>query len=169
MTEWIQAVAGSMLQVRAEHGVVRSAAFVKTQQEAGNPDPKVADALWRYNDGDRNAFDHLTVDFGLTTPFTADVLGALRNIPFGELRSYGEIATAIGRPGAARAIGRAVGSNPLCVIVPCHRVVASDGTLGGFSGGLNNKRALLSHEGVDELRGGWSSVRHLTSAARGKA
>lgn len=169
MTEWVQVVGDTSLRVVAEHGVVRSAVFVDDNDDSGDPDPKVADALERYNDGDRHSFDHLTVDFGVVTPFTADVLRELRRIPFGELRSYGQIADAVGNPRAARAIGRAVGSNPICVIVPCHRVVAFDGTLGGFSGGLDNKRALLAHEGVDGLKGGQESVRYLSSAARGNA
>jgi methylated-DNA-[protein]-cysteine S-methyltransferase len=70
----------------------------------------------------------------------------LTRIPFGETRSYGEIADNLGRPGAARAVGRANASNVLPVVVPCHRVIAADGTLGGFNGGLNLKERLLEHE-----------------------
>lgn len=70
----------------------------------------------------------------------------LTRIPFGETRSYGEIADALGRPGAARAVGRANASNVLPLVVPCHRVIAADGTLGGFNGGLHLKERLLEHE-----------------------
>jgi methylated-DNA-[protein]-cysteine S-methyltransferase len=70
----------------------------------------------------------------------------LTRIPFGETRSYGEIADNLGRPGAARAVGRANASNVLPVVVPCHRVIAADGTLGGFNGGLHLKKRLLEHE-----------------------
>jgi methylated-DNA-[protein]-cysteine S-methyltransferase len=70
----------------------------------------------------------------------------LTRIPFGETRSYGEIADSLGRPGAARAVGRANASNVLPVVVPCHRVIAADGTLGGFNGGLHLKQRLLEHE-----------------------
>ena len=70
----------------------------------------------------------------------------LTRIPFGETRSYGEIADSLGRPGAARAVGRANASNVLPVVVPCHRVIAADGTLGGFNGGLHLKERLLEHE-----------------------
>lgn len=70
----------------------------------------------------------------------------LTRIPYGETRSYGEIADSLGRPGAARAVGRANSSNRLPVVVPCHRVVAADGTLGGFNGGLHLKERLLEHE-----------------------
>jgi len=70
----------------------------------------------------------------------------LTRIPFGETRSYGEIADRLGRPGAARAVGRANASNVLPLVVPCHRVIAADGTLGGFNGGLHLKERLLEHE-----------------------
>jgi methylated-DNA-[protein]-cysteine S-methyltransferase len=70
----------------------------------------------------------------------------LTRIPFGETRSYGEVADALGRPGAARAVGSANARNVLPVVVPCHRVIAADGTLGGFNGGLHLKERLLEHE-----------------------
>jgi O-6-methylguanine DNA methyltransferase len=71
----------------------------------------------------------------------------LRAIPFGVTTTYGEIATALGMPGEARAVGVAVGANPVCVLVPCHRVVGADGSLRGFAWGLELKRRLLAHEG----------------------
>jgi methylated-DNA-[protein]-cysteine S-methyltransferase len=80
------------------------------------------------------------------TPFQQAVWTALRRIPFGETRSYGEIAAAIGRPGAARAVGRANGTNPVCVVVPCHRVIGADGSLTGFAFGETTKRRLLALE-----------------------
>lgn len=70
----------------------------------------------------------------------------LARIPFGETRSYGEIADRLGRPGAARAVGRANATNVLPLVVPCHRVISADGTLGGFNGGLHLKTRLLDHE-----------------------
>ncbi len=69
-------------------------------------------------------------------------------IPFGNVASYGQVAKAIGMQGAARAVGQALGNNPVAIVIPCHRVIASDGSLGGFSSGLNWKRKLLRHEGV---------------------
>ena len=72
---------------------------------------------------------------------------ALLEIPYGETLSYGELAAAIGHPGAARAVGHACGQNPLAVVVPCHRVVGSDGSLTGYGGGLDAKAALLRLEG----------------------
>ncbi|HEX2852797.1 MAG TPA: methylated-DNA--[protein]-cysteine S-methyltransferase [Opitutaceae bacterium] len=82
------------------------------------------------------------------TPFQLSVWAALRKIPFGATRSYGELAAELGNPGAARAIGRANGTNPVCVIVPCHRVIGADGGLTGFAFGEEIKRWLLAHEGV---------------------
>lgn len=80
------------------------------------------------------------------TPFQRDVWKALLTIPFGETRSYGEIATQIGRPTAVRAVGAANGKNPLSIIAPCHRVIGSTGKLTGFAGGLHVKARLLAME-----------------------
>ena len=77
------------------------------------------------------------------TPFQIEVWNELLNIPYGETRSYGEIAAAVGRPRAARAVGAAVGANPLPIIVPCHRVIGKNGSLVGFGGGLRLKERLL--------------------------
>jgi methylated-DNA-[protein]-cysteine S-methyltransferase len=81
------------------------------------------------------------------TPFQRAVWHALETIPFGELRSYREVAEAIGKPTAVRAVGAANGRNPLPIVVPCHRVVGSDGSLTGFAGGVEIKRQLLVLEG----------------------
>lgn len=80
------------------------------------------------------------------TPFQKEVWEALRQIPFGETRSYAQVADMIGRPGAARAVGGANACNRLPLVVPCHRVISSDGSLGGFNGGLHLKERLLEHE-----------------------
>ena len=80
------------------------------------------------------------------TPFERRVWDALREIPYGETTSYGALAARIGEPGAARAVGRANGRNPIPVIVPCHRVIGADGSLTGFGGGIACKRALLDLE-----------------------
>jgi methylated-DNA-[protein]-cysteine S-methyltransferase len=80
------------------------------------------------------------------TPFQLAVWGALRAIPFGEVRTYGELARLLGRDGGARAVGFANGRNPVPILVPCHRVVAAGGRLGGYAGGLAAKRWLLAHE-----------------------
>ena len=95
--------------------------------------------------GDEREFD---VPLGLAgTPFQMDVWNELARISYGETISYGELARRVGRPGGPRAVGQANGRNPVPIIVPCHRVVASKG-IGGYGGGLAIKRALLALEGV---------------------
>jgi methylated-DNA-[protein]-cysteine S-methyltransferase len=74
---------------------------------------------------------------------------ALCTIPLGETISYAELARRVGRPSAFRAVGSANGQNPIAVVVPCHRVIAADGTIGGYGGGLDRKRWLLAHEGAE--------------------
>ncbi len=98
---------------------------------------------------ERRTFD-LPLDFGgVTTAFQDDVYRRLREIPYGHVVSYGQVAADIGRPDMARAVGQAVGANPIPILVPCHRVVSSDGRLTGFAGGLAAKSALLRLEGID--------------------
>ena len=82
------------------------------------------------------------------TEFQRSVWREIEKIPFGKTKTYLEIAKAIGKPGASRAVGSACGANPLPLLVPCHRVLASNGGLGGFSGGLDIKKKLLRMEGV---------------------
>jgi len=84
--------------------------------------------------------------------FAASLRAALAQVPVGATTSYGELARRVGRPGAARAVGRAMATNPVALVVPCHRVVRGDGGLGGYAWGLDRKRALLEHE--DRHRGG---------------
>lgn len=101
--------------------------------------------LREYFAGRRQAFD-LTIDF-VGTPFQRRVWNALLTIPFGETRSYGQIAKQVGRPSASRAVGAANGRNPVSIVAPCHRVIASTGALTGFGGGLDVKERLLRLEG----------------------
>ena len=89
----------------------------------------------------------LPIDLGTVTPFTSDVLHEARKVDHGQLTTCGEIARRLGRPQAFRAVGGALGRNPIPIIVPCHRVIARGGGLGGFTGGLAIKRALLRLEG----------------------
>jgi methylated-DNA-[protein]-cysteine S-methyltransferase len=111
----------------------------------GRAPEAVRRAVLAYFDGDVRALDALPVRTA-GTAFQAEVWAALRAIPVGQTRSYGQLAAAIGRPGAVRAVGLANGSNPIGVIVPCHRVIGSNGTLTGYAGGLERKRWLLAHE-----------------------
>jgi O-6-methylguanine DNA methyltransferase len=91
----------------------------------------------------------LSLDLEGLSDFQLEVFQALQRIPFGSTRSYGDLAEVFGGPENARAVGRAVGSNPLPIIIPCHRVLRHDGRLGGFSGGLERKATLLQLEGLD--------------------
>ena len=105
------------------------------------------DQLRAYVRGRRRVFDlPLAIDL---SPFTARVLAEVEGIAWGETKSYGEVALQVGSPGGARAVGQAVGANPLPIVIPCHRVLAARGRLGGFGGGLRWKRWLLGLEGVD--------------------
>jgi O-6-methylguanine DNA methyltransferase len=88
------------------------------------------------------------LDLSTGTSFQQAVWQALQRIPAGETMSYGEVARRVGKPGAARAVGAACGANPIPVLVPCHRVLASGGGLGGFTAGLDWKRKLLAREGI---------------------
>lgn len=104
-----------------------------------------AGSVRRYLAGDLTAIDDVEVD-AAGTPFQEQVWAALRAIPAGETRSYGQVAAAIGAPGAVRAVGTANGANPVWLVVPCHRVVRSDGSVGGYGGGSGRKQWLLEHE-----------------------
>ena len=115
-------------------------------------------ALDAYFGGDLTAIDDVPVATG-GTPFQHTVWAALCRIPAGTTTSYGALAATIGHPSAMRAVGLAVGSNPVAVIVPCHRVIGADLSLTGYGGGLPRKRWLLEHEGL-ELSGGGVAAPH---------
>jgi methylated-DNA-[protein]-cysteine S-methyltransferase len=109
-----------------------------------------------YVEGDLSALDDMPIDLDDRPAWDRLVLGAVRQIPPGATASYGEVARMIGKPGAARAVGAAVGRNPLGLVIPCHRVISGDGSLGGYGrgwwggrqAGLELKRELLAREGV---------------------
>ena len=113
-------------------------------EEAWAPNRVAAAQIVEYLDGKRRRFD-LPLD-PRGTDFQRSVWRALVAIPYGETRSYADVARAIGRPQAVRAVGAANGANPLALVVPCHRVIAADGTLGGYGGGLPLKARLLAME-----------------------
>jgi methylated-DNA-[protein]-cysteine S-methyltransferase len=136
--DWIDHLAGST--IRKDHEAVKP----------------VVDEIQAYLAGELRAFS-CEVDLSFASDYAQRVLQELRRVPFGEVTSYGELASRIGS--SPRAVGGAVGRNPVPIIVPCHRVLAGDGSLGGFSGGLDRKRSLLAIEGRIDLRGGWSSAR----------
>lgn len=107
---------------------------------------QVARCLEDFFAGASTDFSHIAVDFQ-GTPFQIRVWQALREIPRGTTISYGELARRVGRPQTFRAVGQACGANPIPIIIPCHRVIAADGSLGGYSAGPERKRWLLMHEG----------------------
>ena len=107
---------------------------------------EVTHAFEGYFNGDLTALDRLRV-FAHGSEFQQSVWSALREIPCGETMSYGELARRIRNPKAVRAVGLANGANPIAIVVPCHRVIGSDGSLTGYGGGLERKRWLLAHEG----------------------
>ncbi|MFJ7072496.1 methylated-DNA--[protein]-cysteine S-methyltransferase [Streptomyces sp. NPDC098781] len=113
--------------------------------------PLLAEAIHQveqYFSGTRRDFE-LPLDWSLISGFNRQVLRELASgVPFGTVVGYGDLAGRVGQPGAAQAVGMAMGANPLPVVVPCHRVVESDGGIGGFGGGLETKRKLLALEGV---------------------
>jgi methylated-DNA-[protein]-cysteine S-methyltransferase len=114
--------------------------------EVAAPTDEVRRELEEYFRGQRHRFD-MTLDRRLMGPFAEKVLRATSRVGFGELATYGEIAARIDRPHAARAVGRALGSNPIPIVVPCHRIVGADGSLTGYAGGMTRKETLLRLEG----------------------
>lgn len=110
--------------------------------------PLAAHQLTEYFAGRRREFT-VPLDYRFARGFHADVLRELAKVPFGETTTYGELARAAGNPKAVRAVGGACANNPLPLLVPCHRVVRSDGALGGYRGGLDAKRFLLEMEDIN--------------------
>lgn len=115
--------------------------------QSGPTSSLIRDALHAYLEGKLDAIDTIPVETGGTV-FQRAVWEALRRIPPGTTMSYSDLATRIGRPKAVRAVGHANGANPICIVVPCHRLIGSDGSLTGYGGGLPRKRWLLNHEGA---------------------
>ncbi|WP_308749236.1 methylated-DNA--[protein]-cysteine S-methyltransferase [uncultured Anaerococcus sp.] len=107
------------------------------------------DQLLEYFEGKRTNFDHLELLDPKGTDFQKSVWRSLLKIPYGETSSYKEIAKNIGNPRATQAVGTAIGKNPFLIIIPCHRVIKADGSLGGFAYGRETKRKLLKIEGIN--------------------
>jgi methylated-DNA-[protein]-cysteine S-methyltransferase len=118
------------------------------EQPAVNPPYNLKRQLQRYVAGQPVRWK-VPLDLSSGTEFQQKVWRVLTTIPRGETRSYGWVAKKVGKPKASRAVGAACGANPVPIIVPCHRVIAGDGSLGGFGGGLPMKRQLLRSEGLD--------------------
>ncbi|MGJ5819640.1 methylated-DNA--[protein]-cysteine S-methyltransferase [Paludibaculum fermentans] len=165
MSKWTCVPLGTrlVLFVEAEGDVLRRAWFAKREEDtppgwrAEDRDdalPVLVEARRQLREYVAGRLRLFTVPFRLDgTAFQQQVWQQLTEIPCGEVRSYANVAQAIGRPKAVRAVGAANGSNPLPVFVPCHRVIGSDGSLTGFSAGLEVKRALLALEGAAVQQG----------------
>jgi methylated-DNA-[protein]-cysteine S-methyltransferase len=151
---------GSLLLMATRRGLVRVAFESENQDDvfdevATRLSPRILEAPGRldtvrreldaYFSGRRQAFD-LDLDWSLVGPFARRVLRRTARIPYGSVESYGDIARGVGTPRGARAVGNALGSNPIPVVVPCHRVVRTGGAIGGYGGGLPRKRWLLDLE-----------------------
>lgn len=134
------------VRVVTEGGRLRELGFTRARPTRG-PDGPIESELREYFGGTRKDLRDIPVDLSGSTPFERRVYEATRSIPFGKVATYGQIAKAIGRPNAQRAVGQALGKNPIGIVIPCHRVVGFD-SLGGFTGGLEHKKRLLRHEGV---------------------
>jgi methylated-DNA-[protein]-cysteine S-methyltransferase len=143
-TEWVDHE-GRMHQLLRQH----YGAAVRLR-EAAEPSPACR-ALQAYFEGDTAALAGLAVVTN-GTAFQHQVWVALRRIPVGRTITYSGLAAAIGRPKATRAVGLANATNPIPIVIPCHRVIGADGTLTGFGGGLDRKRWLLAHEGAQLLQ-----------------
>lgn len=128
------------------------------------PDPKRADAVAReldqYFAGKRRRFD-VAVDLSPLTTFQRRILAATAAVEFGDVSTYAKVAARAGSAKGSRAAGQALGANPIPIVVPCHRILASDGSLGGYAGGLDAKRRLLSLERGEAPAGGWVRRRQM--------
>ena len=130
-----------------KHAKLFADEWIRDDQAA--PFPDTVRQLTEYFAGQRTEFDLPMAPVG--TPFQKTVWNALREIPYGQKVSYGELAAALGNPNASRAVGLANGRNPISIVVPCHRVVGSNGKLVGYGGGLERKEILLNLESAAKL------------------
>ncbi|MEU3982742.1 methylated-DNA--[protein]-cysteine S-methyltransferase [Streptomyces sp. NPDC026672] len=134
-----------------DRALERLAARLGTEPVEAPGSPVLTEAIRQveaYFAGRRHDFE-LPLDWSLISGFNREVLRELASgVPYGQVVGYGDLAGRVGQPGAAQAVGAAMGANPLPVVVPCHRVVERDGGIGGFGGGLETKRKLLALEGV---------------------
>jgi len=136
-----------LLEISCNQNAVTSLRIVPTQSSDQNPSDLTdlaAAQIQEYWEGKRKRFDFPVSPEG--TLFRKAVWNALLEIPYGQTRAYGQIAAAIGKPGAARAVGQACNRNPVWIVIPCHRVIGKNGSLTGYEGGLDIKKALLALE-----------------------
>jgi methylated-DNA-[protein]-cysteine S-methyltransferase len=157
---WVDAPFGPVFLARTTRGVCRlsfrqgeDALLSDLERRSLLPEraPAVLDRerrqLEEYFAGARRRFE-VPIDLRWGSPFQRQVLEAARRIPFGSCQCYSDVAREIGRPNAQRAVGNALGSNPVAILIPCHRVVAAGGALGGYTGGVDIKKSLMKIEGI---------------------
>ncbi len=158
---WVDAPFGPVFLARTQKGVCR-VSFRQEEEEllsdlerrsllpemAPNELDRERRELEEYFEGKRRRFD-LPIDLRFRTDFQKRVLRETSRIPFGESARYADVARRIGRPNAQRAVGNALGRNPVPIVIPCHRVIASNGGIGGYTGGLDIKRTLMRIEGSE--------------------
>lgn len=143
----IDSPVGPLLVTMSDHGLQQVHFLGDSPPPVSTPVAcDIADEITRYFSGELRAFS-TQLDLAGVSDFTRKVLEATAAIPYGETLSYGEIAARIGMPGATQAVGNALGANPVPIVIPCHRVIRSDGSMGWFTGGPHIKRALLRLEG----------------------
>ena len=135
------------IEIIVKDGALAALNFTRARPTRPRATEPIVSAIMEYSRGEHPDLSGVPLDLSSCTPFEKDVYEATRQIPFGKVATYGQVAAAIGRPNAARAVGQALRKNPIAIVIPCHRVVASD-SLGGFSSGLVYKRRLLRLEGV---------------------
>ena len=143
---------------RMRRGLARIYGRQAVQLARGAAPAATRRALQRYFAGKLQAIDEIPVQTG-GTPFQSNVWRALRRIPAGTTLSYGRLAIRLKCPLAVRAVGFANGSNPASIVIPCHRLIGADGSLTGYGGGLERKRWLLEHEGIEVSGSGFSRTK----------
>jgi methylated-DNA-[protein]-cysteine S-methyltransferase len=136
------------LEIVTRDGRLRELSFTTAKPTRAAAYGPLGSDLTRYLSGESTDFADVALDLDGATPFERCVYEATKRVPFGKVATYGQIARAIGKPKASRAVGQALGKNPIAIVIPCHRIISSDGGLGGFSAGLPYKRKLLRLEGV---------------------
>ena len=139
-----------ILDIRTDGKAITGVYLVKDQniKKQTSTNPVIVEACKQFDEyfaGERQTFD-LPLSPQGGTPFQQKVWNQLKKIPYGQTISYAQLAQAVGNPKACRAVGSANGKNPISIIIPCHRVIASDGSLGGYAGGLKMKKQLLDLE-----------------------
>lgn len=138
-----------LIEIGGTEDAIVSVAFVEHTGDVVGTTPLIEEAVRQVSEyfvGDRHTFE-VPVEFG-GTDFQREVWQQLQSIPYGQVVSYQDVADALERPGAVRAVGAANGQNPIAIVVPCHRVIGSNGDLTGYGGGVWRKEWLLKHEGA---------------------